>query len=146
VPGTSVIPLVNSSKTSWGQANPERVGFVEGRDVRGPATLMVVALRSQVDAEGVPQEGGTRSRLAVVGDSDFATNSFFHIMGNGSLFVNTVSYLAAQENLIGIQPRTADLPRMNLTNRQMKGTFFLAVVLVPALLAMVGTAVWWKQH
>ncbi|HEU5193155.1 MAG TPA: Gldg family protein [Methylomirabilota bacterium] len=146
VPGTSVIPLVNSSKNSWGQANPERVAFVEGRDVRGPATLMVVALRRQVDAGGTPQEGGTRSRVAVVGDSDFATNSFFHIMGNGSLFVNTVSYLAAQENLIGIPPRTADLPRMNLTNRQMKGTFFLSVVLVPVLLAMVGTAVWWKQH
>ena len=146
VPGTSVIPLVNSSKNSWGQANPERVAFVEGRDVRGPATLMVVALRRRVDAEGAPAEDGPRSRIAVVGDSDFATNSFFHIMGNGSLFVNTVSYLAAQENLIGLQPRTADLPRMNLTNRQMKGTFFLSVVLVPALLAMVGTAVWWKQH
>jgi gliding motility-associatede transport system auxiliary component len=143
VPGTSVVPLVNS----WGQANAERVGFVEGRDVRGPSTLMVVALRRPVAAgDGTPAPDGPRSRIAVVGDSDFATNSFFHIMGNGSLFLNTVSFLAAQENLIGLQPRTADLPRVNLTNRQMKGTFFLSVILVPALLAMVGTAVWWKQH
>jgi ABC-type uncharacterized transport system involved in gliding motility auxiliary subunit len=134
VPDTSVVPLVNSSRNSWGQANRERVGFVKGRDVPGPNTLMVVALRRP------------RSRIAVVGDSDFATNSFFHIMGNGTLFLNTVNYLAAQENLIGLQPRTADLPRVNLTNRQMKGTFFLSVVLVPALLAVVGTAVWWKQH
>jgi ABC-type uncharacterized transport system involved in gliding motility auxiliary subunit len=134
VPDTSVVPLVSSSRNSWGQANRERVGFVKGRDVPGPNTLMVVALRRP------------RSRIAVVGDSDFATNSFFHIMGNGTLFLNTVNYLAAQENLIGLQPRTADLPRVNLTNRQMKGTFFLSVVLVPALLAVVGTAVWWKQH
>jgi hypothetical protein len=35
---------------------------------------------------------------------------------------------------------------VNLTNRQMKGTFFLSVVLVPAALALVGAAVWWKQH
>jgi ABC-type uncharacterized transport system involved in gliding motility auxiliary subunit len=138
VPGTSVVPLVNSSRNSWGQANQERVGFVKGRDLAGPQTLMVVALRRGDDSP--------RSRIAVVGDSDFATNSFFHIMGNGTLFLNTVNYLAAQENLIGIQPRTADLPRVNLTNRQMKGTFFLSVVLVPALLAVVGTAVWWKQH
>ena len=88
----------------------------------------------------------SRSRIAVVGDSDFATNSFFHIMGNGTLFLNTVNYLAAQENLIGIPPRTHDLPRVNLTNRQMKGTFFLSVVLIPALLAVVGTAVWWRQR
>ena len=87
-----------------------------------------------------------RSRIAVVGDSDFATNSFFHILGNGNLFLNTVNYLTAQENLIGIEPRTYDLPRVNLTNRQMKGTFFLSVVLLPALLAVVGIAVWWKQR
>lgn len=145
VPGTSVVPLANSSRNSWGQANPDRVGFVEGRDVRGPTTLMVVALRRPVAADGAGAEG-PRSRIAVVGDSDFATNSFFHVMGNGALFLNTVNYLAAQENLIGLQPRSADLPRVNLTNRQMKATFLLSVMLVPALLAVVGPAVWWKQH
>ena len=82
----------------------------------------------------------------MVGDSDFATNSFFHIMGNGKLFLNTMNYLAAQENLIGIEPRTFDLPRVNLTNRQMKGTFFLSLILIPALLALIGTAVWWRQR
>jgi ABC-type uncharacterized transport system involved in gliding motility auxiliary subunit len=138
VPGTSVVPLVNSSRNSWGQTNQDRVQFVKGRDVPGPHTLMVVALRRD--------DAHPRSRIAVVGDSDFATNSFFHIMGNGTLFVNTVSYLLAQENLIGLQPRTADLPRVQLTNRQMKGTFFFSVLLVPAMLAVVGTAVWWKQH
>jgi len=144
-PGTSVVPLVNSSKNSWGQSNPDRVvAFVQGRDVAGPNTLMVVALRRPSGEDG--ESAAPRSRIAVVGDSDFATNSFFHIMGNGTLFLNTVNYLAAQENLIGIQPRTADLPRVNLTNRQMKATFFLSVLFVPAVLAVVGSAVWWKQH
>jgi ABC-type uncharacterized transport system involved in gliding motility auxiliary subunit len=146
VPGTSVVPLLNSSKNSWGQTSPDRVGFVKGRDVPGPNTLMVVAQRRPAAAGDAPAPEGPRSRIAVVGDSDFATNSFFHIMGNGALFLNAVNYLAAQENLIGLQPRSADLPRINLTNRQMKATFFLSVLLVPALLAVVGTAVWWKQH
>jgi ABC-type uncharacterized transport system involved in gliding motility auxiliary subunit len=145
VPGTSVVPLVNSSRNSWGQAAQDRVGFVAGRDRPGPATLMVVALRRPGGAdEAAP--AAARSRVAVVGDADFATNSFFHIMGNGALFLNTVNYLGAQENLIGLRPRTADLPRINMTNRQMKSTFVLAVVLVPAVLAVVGTAVWWKQQ
>jgi ABC-type uncharacterized transport system involved in gliding motility auxiliary subunit len=138
-PGTSIVPLVNSSKTSWGQTRHDRVEFVKGRDVLGPQTLMVVGLRRWDDDT-------RRSRIAVIGDSDFATNSFFHIMGNGTLFLNTINYLAAQENLIGLQPRTADVPRMNLTNRQMKATLFLSVVLVPAMLAVVGSAVWWKQR
>lgn len=144
-PGTSVVPLVNSSRNSWGQANPDQVGFVKGRDTWGPVTLMVTALRRPAEADGAGGPG-RRSRIAVVGDSDFATNSFFHIMGNGALFLNAVNYLAAQEDLIGLRPRTADLPRVNLTNRQMKATFVLSVVLVPALLAIVGTAVWWKQR
>jgi ABC-type uncharacterized transport system involved in gliding motility auxiliary subunit len=122
---------------------------------------MAVALRRPIstDAAELLRAGGSpgepnaatgpdtkRSRIAVVGDSDFATNSFFHIMGNGTLFLNTISYLAAEESLIGIQPRTHDLPRVNLTNRQMRGTFFLSVVLVPAVLAVIGTAVWWRQR
>ena len=60
--------------------------------------------------------------------------------------MNTVSYLAAQENLIGLEPRTYDRPRVNLTNRQMKGTLFLTIVLIPGILAMVGIGVWWKQR
>ena len=167
IPGVNAIPLVNSSKRSYGETNPERARFDQGKDLAGPMTLMAVAIRrppppagsaifrsGEEGADGTQQAasdataGGVTalSRIAVVGDSDFATNSFFHIMGNGNLFLNTVNYLAARENLIGVEPRTYDLPRVNLTNRQMKGTFFLTVILVPALLAVVGTAVWWRQR
>jgi len=152
---------VNSSKNSWGQRNRTRVEFDKEHDTPGPTTLMAAALRRPVTPDSAdairlgagdgrpeaPAPGVTqRSRIAVIGDSDFATNSFFHIMGNGTLFLSTVSYLAGQENLIGLQPRTHDLPRVNLTNRQMKGMFFLSVLLVPGLLGFVGTAVWWRQR
>jgi hypothetical protein len=166
IPGVNVIPLVNASKQSFGETDPQRARFDKGKDLPGPTTLMAVANRRPPAADdpvyrsaqelsgsarGATQEGPrntatARSRIAVVGDSDFATNSFFHIMGNGKLFLNTVNYLAARENLIGLEPRTYELPRVNLTNRQMKGTFFLSVILIPALLAVVGTAVWWRQR
>ena len=166
-PGVDVIPVANSSKQSFGETDPQRVNFDKGKDLPGPLTLMAVATRRPAPANDplyrTPQTGKPvsrpgknaqappvpvtgRSRIAVVGDSDFATNSFFHIMGNGKLFLNTVSYLASKENLIGLEPRAHDLPRVNLTNRQMKGTFFLSVILIPALLAVVGFAVWWKQR
>lgn len=168
VPGTAVRPLINSSKESYGGTNPERAEFKPGRDQPGPLTLMVLVNRRPEfvapaeavlrELQGKPPAENAKgpkksdetpmrpSRVAVVGDSDFATNSFYHIMGNGKLFLNTINFLAAQENLIGIEPRTYDLPRVNLTNRQMKGTFFLSIVLIPALLALVGIAVWWRQR
>jgi ABC-type uncharacterized transport system involved in gliding motility auxiliary subunit len=166
VPGSSVRPLVNSSKQSYAGRNAERAEFDPKRDQTGPLTLLVTVnrrpefvepsqavlerklrgeetvddMKPAVNAEFKP------SRVAVSGDSDFATNSFFHIMGNGKLFLNTVNYLAAQENLIGFSPRTYDQPRVNLTNTQMKGTVFLSVILIPALLALIGTVVWLRQR
>ena len=165
VPGTDVAPLANSSKQSYGQTDAKRTGSDKTKDLPGPLTIVAAAIRRPAQADDplyrTPANGKSattalnddalipvtgRSRIAVVGDSDFATNSFFHIMGNGKLFLNTVNYLASKENLIGLEPRSNDLPRVNLTNRQMKGTFFLAVILIPAILAAVGLAVWWKQR
>jgi ABC-type uncharacterized transport system involved in gliding motility auxiliary subunit len=169
VPGSAVIPLVNSSKKSFGEFTPDRVEYDEGKDQSGPNTIMVLLTRKPVsavtsammqhgadkagavgataeDVGGKPGTAVRKSRIAIAGDSDFATNSFFNIMGNGALFLNTVNYLAAQENLIGVEPRNHDIPRVNMTNRQMKATLFLCVILIPALLAVVGIAVWWKQR
>jgi ABC-type uncharacterized transport system involved in gliding motility auxiliary subunit len=164
-PGVSVSPLVNSSKASFGETTANRAEFNEGQDQPGPTTLMVISNRrpetannaaailselrgEKVTANSPPPEtfNFKRARVVVIGDSDFATNSFFHIMGNGKLFLNAVNYLASKENLIGVEPRTFDRPRVNLTNRQMKGTFFLSVILIPLLLAVIGTAVWWRQR
>jgi ABC-type uncharacterized transport system involved in gliding motility auxiliary subunit len=156
VPGAAVTPIVStSSKNSYGATTHNHAKYDAGEDLPGPNTLMVVVNRRPVDRRSqkpsdtdrhTAESASARSRIAVVGDADFATNSFFHFLGNGNLFLNTVNYLVAQENLIGIEPRTHDLPRLSLTNRQMKGTFVLSVVLVPAVLALLGTAVWWRQR
>jgi ABC-type uncharacterized transport system involved in gliding motility auxiliary subunit len=161
IPGTSVVPLINTSRKSFGESNPDEIRFEEGADMPGPLTVMVASAlrpervaeetaivpgRNESDLPSPVIEGKAKSRIVVIGDSDFATNSFFHILGNGNLFLNTVNYLAEQENLIGVEPRTYDPPRVNLTNRQMKGTFLLSVVLIPALLAIIGFAVWWRQR
>ena len=166
IPGIQVTPLVNASRTAYGETDSQQARFDEGVDRAGPLTLMAVATRRPVsadDAAAIPlgpdqprSEAALRdalaspvrapSRLAVIGDSDFATNSFFHFLGNGNLFLNAVSYLTARESLIGIEPRTYDRPRLSVTNRQMKGTFVLSMALVPGLLALLGTAVWWRQR
>ena len=167
VADTYVRPLVNSSQDSYGERDSKRADFDPKEDLHGPLTIMVFLNKdpnyaSATEAVVRKLEGGPvqteqkqdndsgektpGSRIAVIGDSDFATNSFFHILGNGRLFLNTINYLAVQENLIGLEPRGLDLPRVNLTNRQMKGTFFLSIILIPALMAVIGIAVWWRQR
>jgi ABC-type uncharacterized transport system involved in gliding motility auxiliary subunit len=164
VPGVQVTPVVNSSRLSFSETTRDRIAFDRGIDLPGPRTLMLAANRRPLDENDAqllkdlarsPEQQyraedinavTEHSRVIIVGDSDFATNSFFHVLGNGRLFLNAVSYLAAQENLIGIKPALRELPRFNLTNRQMKGTFFVALFLVPSLLFLIGTAVWWRQR
>jgi ABC-type uncharacterized transport system involved in gliding motility auxiliary subunit len=150
IPGVAVTPIVSASKNSYGETHPNQAKHDPGEDLPGPNILMVVVNRRPVhagSATGIPfAPVSAPSRLAVVGDADFATNSFFHLLGNGNLFLNTVNYLMAQENLIGLEPHTYDLPRLSMTNRQVKGTFVLSVLLMPTLLALVGMAVWWRQR
>jgi len=165
VPGVNVRPLVNTSKESYATTNSQRAEFQPGKDTRGPRTIMLAANRrpqavatAEVllrELQGKPplskeqdeeRKNMKPSRVVVIGDSDFATNSFLNIMGNGRLFLNTVNYLSARENLIGIEPRNYDVPRVNLTNQQLKATVFLSVILIPALLALIGTGVWWRQR
>ena len=100
------------------------------------------------DSKPAPEKTITRkeARIVVSGDSDFATNSFYHVLGNGALFLNAVNFLASRENLIGLEPRTYDLPYVSMTNTQMKGTFILSIILIPLLMAAVGVAVWWRRR
>ena len=166
VPGYAITPLVNSSKGSYSETNTSKINFDSDQDQLGPHTIMVVAVRNPKTVEAakatqrsdrsfiqekikknlILQEPKFKSKIVVVGDSDFATNSFFHILGNGNIFLNTVNFILAQKNLIGIEPKTYDSPKINLTNRQMKGTFVLSIVFIPSLLLLVGIIIWWRQR
>jgi ABC-type uncharacterized transport system involved in gliding motility auxiliary subunit len=165
VPGTSVRPMINSSTKSFTTPDKSRADFVNGKSRNGPLTLMVSAgfnpkteesaslvmkqLRGEKtdDSKEPPPDANRKaSRIVVGGDADFATNSYYHILGNGALFLNMVNYLSARENLIGVEPRTFDLPYVNMTNTQMKGTFIMSLILVPLLMAALGVAVWWRRR
>jgi ABC-type uncharacterized transport system involved in gliding motility auxiliary subunit len=170
VADTYVRPLINSSRQSYGERDPQRAEFNADEDLPGPRTIMVIVNKDpgyagasqavmrellqapgEVATEKLNQKSESdgdikKSRIAIIGDSDFATNSFFNILGNGRLFLNTINFLTVKENLIGVEPKTYDLPRVNLTNRQMRATFFLSIVLIPALMAVIGFAVWWRQR
>src|SRR5207249_6868982 len=91
------------------------------------------------------------ARLVVFGDSDFANNSLFPVQGNGNLFLNTVSWLAEEEDLIAIRPRKGggSGPVM-LTAAQAPLIFWLPVVLLPLGVFASGAVVFlrrkWQQR
>ena len=76
--------------------------------------------------------------LAIYGDSDFAKNGFWNNQGNGDLFLNTVNYLAEEEDLISIRPKDYDDRRVTLTQADIKMILYLVVIAFPVLVVIAG--------
>ena len=86
-----------------------------------------------------------QARLAVIGDSDFASNSALGIQGNRDLALNTINWLAQQENLISIRPRQPEDRRITLSSAQQ---FNVLVVtwLIPFAAIVAGAMTWWRRR
>lgn len=85
-------------------------------------------------------------RFIVVGDGDFATNSFFGALGNGQLFLNAVAALAEQDRVIDIAPREYAVAELRLTNTELRFTFLLTTVLGPAAMLIVVAWTAWRRR
>ena len=135
--GLTVKALFKTNSSSWGETNLKngKARFDKGEDLPGPVTLgVVVTKKVSKDASGKK-----KTRLVVIGDSDFANNSYFGVQGNGDLFMNIVSWLAEEEDLISIRAKRPEDRRVFLTARQAKWVMYLTVILMP--LAAVGTGI-----
>ena len=94
------------------------------------------------EAEVTPPE----TRLVVIGDSDFATNGVVGIQGNRDMFLNTVNWLAQQENLISIRAREPEDRRITLTADGQRRLFWLSLFLVPGFVLGSGVYTWWRRR
>jgi ABC-type uncharacterized transport system involved in gliding motility auxiliary subunit len=86
------------------------------------------------------------SRFVTIGDSDFAANYAIRIQGNQDLFLNTVNWLAQQENLISIRPKAPSDSRLTMTQQQATAVLFMSLLVVPALVFGTGVYTWWRKR
>ena len=159
--------LLSTTPHSWGETNleAEEVSFEEGEDVKGPLYLAVAATRSlevqekaggdqeeteKVAADQKGEEGekeeDRESRFVLFGDSDFATNAYFRSAANGDLFLMTVSWLAADTDLVAIRPREKQDRRVNLSRRQSRTAFLGMVVFLPLATLLLGINIWYRRR
>jgi ABC-type uncharacterized transport system involved in gliding motility auxiliary subunit len=94
------------------------------------------------ELETIKQEG----RLAVFGDSDFATNRYFNFSGNGNLFLNTVNWLTEEADLISIQPKTSSPRTIHMTATQGRMLFFVSLIILPLIVLVTGISVWMRRR
>ncbi len=152
--------LVETSRNSWaetdlkGLASGQPAKLDEGKDKKGPVSLAsaVSAPATENAAKADAKSGDTspdkkpETRVAAFGDSDFASNAVLGVSGNRDLFLNTVNWLAQQENLISIRPRDPEDRRITLTEGGQSLLRLVALLLVPGLIFLAGIQTWWRRR
>jgi ABC-type uncharacterized transport system involved in gliding motility auxiliary subunit len=158
-PPDGVTPTVfaKSSGNSWSerQLTEQEVSFNPDLDKGGPVSLaavVTIAPKELQEEESAPETGEAGSeeedkpaeegRMAVFGDSDFISNGYYNLSGNGNLFLNTVNWLTEEEDLISIQPKTQTPRTIQLTPSQGRLLFFVCVLILPLAVLVAGISVW----
>lgn len=93
--------------------------------------------------ETQPEKEG---RIAVFGDSDFASNTYYNLSGNGNFFLNTVNWLTEEADLISIQPKTSSPRTIHLTPSQGRMIFFVSLIILPLVVLITGISIWVRRR
>ncbi|MDE3089860.1 MAG: GldG family protein, partial [Chloroflexota bacterium] len=152
-PNRTATALFASSDASWGETDFDSIKnqtaqFNPDKDTQGPLDLAYAA-------QGT---GDTPARLVVIGNSTFVTNGTLSTRvnvggqqqliqsGNGQLFLNTISWLASQENLIALPPKATGNTQLFLTGEQSLFVTVSSSLLLPGVMLLIGALVWWRRR
>jgi len=163
--GISVTTLGKTSANSWSerQLDQKQVTFDKDKDVAGPIPVAAVVTvepkkeetpeKKEEEAKGAkPEEKKEETapkkqgRLAVFGDSDFASNRYCSLSGNENLFLNTVNWLTEEADLISIQAKTSSPRTIHMTPAQGRMLFFISLVILPLIVLVAGISVWVRRR
>ena len=99
-----------------------------------------------IAAEGSLTPGAPPLRAVVIGDGDFASNSFLPYMANSDLLLAAVRWLAREERGTTVRTRIPVPPMILLTAAQSRAIFVLIVILLPLTVIGIGGLVWWSRR
>ncbi|WP_107666228.1 Gldg family protein [Cyanothece sp. BG0011] len=94
-----------------------------------------------------PEKEKIESRLVIIGNSTFATDSLFNQQLNGDVFLNSVQWLSNQDDQpLSIRPREAKDRRLNLSPVQANLITILSLGVVPLLGLIAAGITWWRRR
>lgn len=155
--GRTAQPFIETSAQSWAERDLTSLstgaGLDEAKgDKAGPIALAAaVSAAAPAPADAKPEDQKNdapkpETRVAVIGDSDFAANFALGVRGNRDMLMNVVGWLSQQENLISIRPREPSDRRLTLTLTQQIWMILTAMVVVPGAVFGAGIYSWWRRR
>lgn len=161
--GRAAQPVLMTTPQSWAEADIASLSSKSGQiefnadkgDRQGPIALAAAVSapatvtppqpeNASPDAPDAPSTPETR--VVAVGDSDFASNYAVGVPGNSDFFMNSLNWLAQQENLIAVRPRQPQDHRLTLTANQQNRIMILSLFIIPGLVFATGIFTWWRRR
>ncbi len=135
VTGVSANDLIMTSSQSWAETDVNAImdGQVspEEADTMGPINLATAF-----------ENVSTGARVVVVGDSDFASDSYIQAYGNRDLAVSIVDWASSNENLISLTPAESTSRVLVAPTKGIQLAIILGgLVGLPLLIAAIGIIV-----
>ena len=86
------------------------------------------------------------SNIVLLGDGDFATNSFYSIGDNGRFFNILINELAEIDNFLQIEPKSYKQDVLSLTRNQAAVLFLVATLALPIVFLVLGVYVFFYSR
>jgi hypothetical protein len=140
----TVSELATCSSSGWAEFDPDdpSAHLDPQVDIPGPVSVAVAIERGPVPGVHVQIRP---TRLVVIGDSDFASNS--GIMGaNADLFLNSVNWLLDREELLALSPKTFEELHLVMDARQLRQLFWIVALGLPGIVALLGFWIAWRRR
>ena len=152
IPGVVAQPVARTHESAWGETKWKEM-MATGRvakdaaDRAGPllvaATARVKVSSGDKAAQGAAAERETR--LALIGDADWAVNGNLGAFFNKEFLVNVVHWLTGSEDLIVGPPKSLRASRLDMTTADQRNLFRLGVLLLPEVLLIGGIVAWQRR-
>jgi ABC-type uncharacterized transport system involved in gliding motility auxiliary subunit len=175
VNGWTVTTLFNTTPNSFAteelEVNEGELTRNPDRERQGPIPVGVAATYAvpeaassspdAADANSQDQEAGSdpaeqeddpladeekQGRVVVLGTSRLARNNFVSLGGNLDLFLNILSWLSSDEDLISIRPKQPDNTPLDVSAAEMQRILLGTVFGLPLLIVVAGIRVWWMRR
>jgi ABC-type uncharacterized transport system involved in gliding motility auxiliary subunit len=134
--------IAQTTPKSWAVADLKtivsgQVAFHEGKDRTGPLNGAVAVSGKRKDSKAARD-----TRIVVLGSSAIGSNTFQRLGNNLDFFLNAVSWVMENENLISIRAKDQQPGKVELSQKEATTIGILTVFLIPLLIAVGGIVIW----
>lgn len=138
--GYSVTELLKTTSEAWIKKELTSNIAPTKDDERGQFPVAIAVSPSST------AKGEKKTRIVIIGDSDFASNQYCALLWNADFFLNTINWLTYEEELIEIKSKEEPPDTFYPTSGQQVFVFAWSVIVLPLLVLISGITVWLSRR